>query len=85
MSEPTLRTDMDRPVVLPDIPAPRARNRFADPSAPPAPHRIQMVERGPFTVARCTGCGWESFARRSRPLARAEGLDHARLYANTRP
>jgi hypothetical protein len=43
-------------------------------------HTIVMVERGPFVVARCAGCGWETFARRSRPLARREGSDHVLLH-----
>jgi hypothetical protein len=43
-------------------------------------HVIAIVERGPFVLARCTGCGWETFARRSRPLARREGRDHVRLH-----
>jgi hypothetical protein len=44
-------------------------------------HVIALVERGPFVVARCTGCGWETFARRSRPLARREGKDHVLLHS----
>jgi hypothetical protein len=32
-----------------------------------------------FTVARCT-CGWRSYARRSRNLARREADDHTLLY-----
>ena len=50
---------------------------------PPAvvEHMIMMVERGPFVVARCGGCGWETFARRSRPLARREGADHLLLHS----
>ena len=43
-------------------------------------HRVRLIERGPFAVAVCRGCGWESFARRSRPLAREEGLDHEALF-----
>jgi hypothetical protein len=43
-------------------------------------HAIRLVERGPFVVAQCTGCGWETFARRSRPLARREGQDHVVLH-----
>ena len=46
------------------------------PEAPVVTHRTVLVERGPFTVAQCSGCGWETFARRSRPLARREGRDH---------
>lgn len=44
-------------------------------------HRTRLVERGPFVLAQCLGCGWETFARRSRPLARREGRDHEILYA----
>jgi len=44
-------------------------------------HRVAIVERGPFAVAVCRGCGWESFARRSRPRARDEGRDHEVLFA----
>ena len=43
-------------------------------------HRVNLVDRGPFAVAVCTGCRWESFARRSRPLARREGRDHELLF-----
>jgi hypothetical protein len=46
----------------------------------PVEHVIKMVERGPFVVAQCAGCGWETFARRSRPLAYREGGDHVRLH-----
>lgn len=45
-------------------------------------HRVVVEDRGPFTVSRCTGCGWESFARRSRRLARSEGRDHELLFAS---
>ena len=48
--------------------------------APPVVHRIHLIERGPFIVAQCLGCGWETFARRSRPLARQEGRDHEVLH-----
>lgn len=44
-------------------------------------HRVHLMDRGPFAVAVCRGCGWESFARRSRPLARSEGRDHEVLFA----
>lgn len=56
---------------------------LAAPSAAPAAvveHVIRLVERGPFVVAQCVGCGWETFARRSRPLARREGVDHVVLH-----
>lgn len=59
----------------------------ADPIPPPrssgeavVEHTVRLVEEGPFTVARCDGCGWRSFARRSRPLARSEGQDHEVLH-----
>jgi hypothetical protein len=45
-------------------------------------HRTRLVERGPFVLAQCLGCGWETFARRSRPLARREGRDHEILHAH---
>jgi len=51
-----------------------------EPFDPRVEHRIVLLERHAFTVARCAGCGWESFARRSRPLARREGRDHVLLY-----
>jgi hypothetical protein len=51
------------------------------PSSRSAEHRVRIDERGPFTVAVCLGCGWESYARRSRRLARSEGRDHELLYA----
>jgi len=50
-----------------------------------AVHKIVLVERGPFVVARCSGCGWETFARRSRPLARSEGADHVLLHSSSTP
>ena len=46
----------------------------------PVVHLVELREVGPFTTAWCAGCHWRSFARRSRPLARSEGDDHARLY-----
>jgi hypothetical protein len=52
----------------------------AAPAGPPVVHEIALVERGPFSVAVCQGCGWETFARRSRPLARREGHDHVLLH-----
>jgi hypothetical protein len=62
-----------------------ARDASAQIRLVPAPahtveHAIALVERGPFVLARCTGCGWETFARRSRPLARREGRDHVLLH-----
>jgi hypothetical protein len=44
-------------------------------------HKVKLSERGPFVVAVCDGCGWETFARRSRPLARREGRDHEILHS----
>ena len=92
MSERTVGTPADRPVLLPGtrpelVPGPvpaapvEGRELFEhDPFDPRVRHVVQMVERGPFIVARCAGCGWESFARRSRPLARSEGRDHELLH-----
>ena len=79
-SEVTPRTD--RPVVIPSPrvePAhdPDLRRDLFDPRIE---HMVALVERGQFTVAVCAGCGWESFARRSRPLARSEGRDHVLLF-----
>jgi hypothetical protein len=45
-----------------------------------APHAVRVEDRGAYTVA-CCSCGWHSAARRSRPLARQEALDHEALYA----
>jgi hypothetical protein len=42
-------------------------------------HEVRVADQGSFTVARCT-CGWRSYARRSRNLARSEGREHAILY-----
>jgi hypothetical protein len=44
-------------------------------------HDVAVSDEGSFTVARCS-CGWRSFARRSRDLARSEGKDHTLLYAS---
>lgn len=43
-------------------------------------HRTSVVDQGAFTVAECS-CGWRSYARRSRPLARREAHDHEVLHA----
>ena len=43
-------------------------------------HATRLDEQGPFVVASCT-CGWRSYARRSRPLARSEAKDHHLLHA----
>jgi hypothetical protein len=72
-----------RPTLLPEPPPvvvvvdPDLR---PDPFDPRVEHRFRLVEHYAFTVAVCDGCGWESFARRSRPLARSEGRDHVLLY-----
>jgi hypothetical protein len=68
------------PVV--DITDPDERLDLFDPRID---HRVVQIERGPFTVAVCRGCGWESIARRSRPLARSEGTDHEVLFAGPAP
>ena len=47
----------------------------------PVAHAVTLVERGPFLQPTCS-CGWSGAARRSRPTARAEGLDHALLFAD---
>ena len=85
MAEKAVASGTDRPVVLP---GPRVEPAVAadDPDSRPDPfdprieHAFRLVERHAFTVAVCDGCGWESFARRSRPLARSEGRDHVLLY-----
>jgi hypothetical protein len=46
----------------------------------PVVHSIHLVEHHQFSVAVCDTCGWRSFARRSRPLARDEGRDHEVLH-----
>lgn len=90
MSEPTVELPADRPVLLPGVLPrqlpPAGAGRAADPDHrhdpfdPRVRHVVQVLERGPFVVATCVGCGWESFARRSRPLARSEGRDHELLH-----
>jgi hypothetical protein len=70
----------DTPRVINDPPVlddPDSRTDLFDPRIR---HKIQILDRGPFAVAVCSGCGWESFARRSRPLARREGRDHELLF-----
>ncbi|HTY72484.1 MAG TPA: hypothetical protein VMI11_08675 [Actinomycetes bacterium] len=47
---------------------------------PAGGHVLSVNDEGSFTVARCT-CGWRSFARRSRGVARREAEDHRLLYA----
>ena len=46
----------------------------------PAIHSVHLIEHHQFSVAVCDTCGWRSFARRSRPLARDEGRDHEVLH-----
>lgn len=46
----------------------------------PVVHSVHLVEHHQFSVAVCDTCGWRSFARRSRPLARDEGRDHEVLH-----
>lgn len=48
-------------------------------AAPPI-HSVHLVEHHQFSLAVCDTCGWRSFARRSRPLARDEGRDHELLH-----
>ena len=43
-------------------------------------HITELAEQGPFVVATCS-CGWRSYARRSRPLARTEANEHALLHS----
>nr|WP_307819010.1 hypothetical protein [Streptomyces sabulosicollis] len=42
----------------------------------PGQNRTTTVERGSFSVARCT-CGWYGPARRARALARDDAAAHA--------
>jgi hypothetical protein len=67
-------------MLLPAATPPADPDHRHDPFDPRVRHVVQILERGPFVVATCTGCGWESFARRSRPLARSEGRDHELLH-----
>ena len=82
MTDAAARTD--RPEVVLD-PLAQAHppvtdpDRHADLFNPRIEHRVRLIDRGPFAVAVCSACGWESFARRSRGLARSEGRDHERL------
>jgi hypothetical protein len=46
----------------------------------PVIHSVHLVEHHQFSLAVCDTCGWRSFARRSRPLARDEGRDHEVLH-----
>jgi hypothetical protein len=70
----------DQPVVVRDPAVIDDPDQHTDLFDPRIVHKIQILDRGPFAVAVCTGCGWESFARRSRPLARREGRDHELLF-----
>ena len=86
MAEKAVTSGADRPVVLPGPrvePADDPDSR-RDPFDPRVEHKVRLVERHAFTGAVCDGCGWESFARRSRPLARSEGRDHVLLYGGDR-
>ena len=44
-----------------------------------AVHATQIIEQDQFSVASCS-CGWKSYARRSRPRARQEGVEHQQLH-----
>ncbi|MEU6084606.1 hypothetical protein [Streptomyces sp. NPDC047108] len=39
------------------------------------PHRTRTVEKGSFSMARCS-CGWAGPARRARDKARADAAEH---------
>jgi hypothetical protein len=90
MGEKAVTSSADSPVVLPGptvVPAAEAAQADdpdlrRDPFDPRIEHKVNLVERHAFIVAVCAGCGWESFARRSRPLARSEGRDHVLLYGS---
>ncbi|GAA2340043.1 MULTISPECIES: hypothetical protein [Streptomyces] len=41
----------------------------------PGQNRTTTVERGSFSIARCT-CGWSGPARRARALARDDAANH---------
>ncbi|TXL87119.1 MULTISPECIES: hypothetical protein [unclassified Streptomyces] len=45
------------------------------PPVSPVPHLASTVERGSFSLARCT-CGWSGPARRSRDRARTDAASH---------
>jgi hypothetical protein len=75
-------TDQQLEAAAAPAPRPAPPEQLVPAVQPPAvEHAIRLVERGPFVAAVCTGCGWETFARRSRPLARREGHDHVLLHA----
>nr|WP_308343900.1 hypothetical protein [Streptomyces sp. MK37H] len=42
----------------------------------PGQNRTTTVERGSFSIARCT-CGWSGPARRARAVARDDAAAHA--------
>ncbi|MEU9970243.1 hypothetical protein AB0E24_39950 [Streptomyces solisilvae] len=42
----------------------------------PGQNRTTTVERGSFSIARCT-CGWSGPARRARAIARDDAAVHA--------
>ena len=52
-----------------------------DLTVPQGPEHEVTVVDGRFTIATCS-CGWSGSARRHRAAARAEGHDHALLYAD---
>ncbi|MFD5897669.1 hypothetical protein [Streptomyces sp. NPDC060366] len=60
---------------------PTAPHDTRDSHAPPVPavspvsHLASTVERGSFSLARCT-CGWSGPARRSRDRARTDAASH---------
>jgi hypothetical protein len=57
-------------------------NHAVVPPSIPSDHEVSLID-GRFCAAVCT-CGWRSAGRRSRATARAEGHDHALLYADGR-
>jgi hypothetical protein len=78
-------TTTDRPPVVEHRPEVVLDDDPAEIPAQPSPpsvvtHVTRLDEQGPFVVATCA-CGWRSYARRSRPLARAEARDHELLHA----
>jgi hypothetical protein len=65
----------DTPTAATAVPTPEGGT-----PGPATLHVVAVSERGAFAVAVCR-CGWESFARRSREVARREGRDHEVLHA----
>ena len=68
-----LSVEADSPIEPVTLPEPAEKHDYGL-------HDVRVEDQGSFTVARCT-CGWRSYARRSRDLARREGKDHALLYS----